>query len=336
MASARYAYLNTRVSLLAKRLITPEAMESLVEQPISSSEEVLSTAGIEPLEGDTSQLEQGLLTHLLRDFIILTRPVLGPERDFLEYLIYWFELTNLKVIIRGKFSGQSDQAIREQLVDIDPFTTLPVDELLRTEDPAEMLRHLETTAFSDIVRQARKVFEEKHDLFALDATIDRRFFHGLYKRAAAVAESERAAVKDITRTLLDRFNLLWLLRYRFSYGLSPAETFYLLVPAGHDLNAAQLLALSQLNSFDEVIAALPPRIKALLSDVPTITEVENRLVKRSEQIAHDYLKDIRHAIARAFAYLLLRDIEMNRLLAIIKGKQLGFAADKIRFAAGMI
>ena len=336
MRSARYAYLNTRVSLLAKRLITVEAMESLVEQPVSASEEIIATAGIEPLEGDAGQLEQGLLTRLLKDFIILTRPVLGPERDFLEYLIHWFELTNLKVIIRGKFSGQSDQAIREQLVDIDPFTTLPVDELLRTEDPAEMLRHLETTAFSDIVRQARKAFEEKRDLFALDASIDRRFFHGLHKRAAAVEESERAAVKDITRTLFDRFNLLWLLRYRFSYGLSPAETFYLLVPAGHDLNAVRLLELSQLTSFEEVIAALPARIRTILSDVSTMTEVENRLIKRSEQIAHDYLKDIRNAIARAFAYLLLRDIEMNRLLAIIKGKQLGFAPDKIRFAAGMI
>ena len=335
MGSARYAYLNTRVSLLAKRLITPDAMEDMVEQSASASEGAFAAAGVDSLESNASRLEQGLLTRLLKDFIILTRPVHGPEREFLEYLIHWFELTNLKVIIRGKFSGQSDPAIREQLVDIDPFSTLPVDELLRTEDPAEMLRHLETTAFSDIVRQARKVFEEKRDLFALDATIDRRFFHGLHKRAAAVAESERAAVKDITRTLLDRFNLLWLLRYRFSYGLSPAETFYLLVPAGHDLNAAQLLALSQLSSFDEVIAALPVRIKLFLPDVATITEVENRLIRRSEQIAHDYLKDIRHAIARAFAYLLLRDIEMNRLLAIIKGKRLGFAPDTIRFAAGM-
>ncbi len=339
MGVARYAYLNTRVSMLATRLIPLASLEALIEQAPGEFGGANLPENMEEVLRDTSAdyavLEQGLLTTLLGDFIIVTRPVLGPERDFLEYLIHWFELTNLKAIIRGKFSGLSDEVIREQLVSIGPFTTLPVNELLHTEDPAEMLRHLESTPYSGIARQARKVYEEKQDLFALDATLDRRFFLGLHKRSLAVDKHERPAVLDVTGCLLDRFNLLWLLRYRFSYALSPAETYYLLIPAGHYLSTEHLLALAQLSSLQEVLENLPGKIKNTLEGSTTVTEVENRLEKRTFDIAGRYLKNTRYVIARAFAYLLLREMEMRRLLAIIKGRRLKFAPELVRFAAGM-
>ncbi len=335
MASARFAYINTRISTMVERLISPALFNELIDQPGAAGMAALEQLNL-TVPDTSAALEQLLLTRLLDDFQILTRPIIGPERDFLEYLVRWFELTNLKVIIRGKYSGEPDHSIREKLMDIGPFAILPTDELLRTEDPAEMLRRLETTPFSDFVRQARKAFAERQDLFALDASLDHRFFCGLRRRAGAVAEGERAAVRDIMQALLDRFNLLWLLRYRFSYHLSPAETYYLLVPTGHDLDSDKLFALSQLSSFSEVIMALPQRLGKMLLGVKTFTEVENCLVQHTERVARRHLGDIRHAIARAFAYLLLREIEMGRLLAILNGKRLGFHHDKIRFAAGLI
>ncbi|MCP4042479.1 MAG: V-type ATPase subunit, partial [Gammaproteobacteria bacterium] len=339
MGVARYAYLNTRVTMLAARLIPLEILQSLVDQPPSEFSGANLPINLEEIMDDSSVdstiMEQGLLTSLLCDFKILTRPVSGSERTFLGYLIHWFELANLKALIRGKFAGLPDEVIRAQLVNIDPFTTLPIDELLHTEDPAEMLRHLESTPYSDIARQARKVYEEKQDLFVLDATLDRRFFQGLLKHAMNVTKGERSGVLDVAGCLLDRFNLQWLLRYRFSYKLSPAETFYLLIPAGHHLNLDYLLSLSQLTSLDEVLDNLPETIKPALEGSATITEVENRLEKRTREIAERYIKDTRYVIARAFAYLLLREMEMRMLLAVIEGRRLRFSPELIRFAAGI-
>ena len=117
----------------------------------------------------------------------------------------WFELSNLKALIRGKFSGLPAQVIREQWVNTAPFTTLPAEALLRTEDPAEMLRMLEATPYANLARQARRTYEEHKDLFAVEAAIDRRYFVGLLNRARMVRQREQQAVLNFTGGLLDQF-----------------------------------------------------------------------------------------------------------------------------------
>jgi V/A-type H+-transporting ATPase subunit C len=332
-------YLNARISMLASRLIPLDRLAAWVDQPAGETrtETDLLELGIEldEIGGDSVDIEQALLSRLLEDVLIITRPLTGPERDFLVYGMHWFELANLKVLIRGKFSGRPEAEIRGQLLNIDPFTTLPTEELLHTEDPAEMLRGLEATPYADLARQARRAFEEHKDLFSLELAIDRRFFIDLQKRARAVDQSQRQAVMYLTGCTLDRFNLVWLLRYRFSYNLSPAETFYLLIPSGHRLDTARLEALSQLGSLEEVLDALPERLKETLSGAASITEVENRLEAQARLLLQGFVQDFRHPIARAFAYILLREIELRYVVAIIKGKRLGFAPTLIRFAIAM-
>lgn len=338
MATAGYAYLNTRVSVLAARLLPPERLETWVE---AGTEDLARETGLTDIGellrrggGSTVLVEQALLSMLLADLQVLTRPTGPADHKFLIYSIQWFELPNLKALFRGKFAGLSDQAIREHLVNTSPFTTLPVEQLLATEDPAEMLRVLENTPYGDIARQARQVYEQHKDLFSLDAAIDRRYLVGLHRHALKVQPGQRQATLNLTGSLVDRFNLLWLLRFRLSYNLSPAETFFLLIPAGRRLRGDRLSAMAQLASLDEVLNALPASVREPLMGAASITEVENRMETEIGAMATRALEDYRYPLARAFAYLLLREIEMRSLMAIIKGRNLGFSPDLIRFATG--
>ena len=339
MGAAYPPYLNARISMLAERLLPRTRLESWIDQPAEegAGETDLLELGIQldELGPEAVSIEQALLSKLLKDVLIVTRPLTGSERDFLVYSLRWFELANLKVVIRGKLSGLDDQEIREQLLNIAPFNTLPTEELLHTEDPAEMLRRLEDTPYADLARQARRAYDEQKDLFSVELAIDRRFFVDLQKRARAVGEDQRQAVLYLSGCTLDRFNLVWLLRYRFSYELSPAETYYLLIPAGHRLSARSLENLCQLGSLEEVLDALPPRLTDTLSGATSITIVENRLEVQARKVAERFLQDYRHVIARAFAYILLREMEMRQIIAIVKGKRLGFDPALIRFAAAM-
>ncbi len=281
MRAAYPPYLNARVSMLAERLLPRSRIVAWIDQPgeEGTAETELLELGIQldELGPEAVSIEQALLSKLLKDVLIITRPLTGSERDFLVYSLRWFELANLKVVIRGKLSGLDDHEIRQQLLNIAPFSTLPTEELLHTEDPAEMLRRLEDTPYADLARQARRAYDEHKDLFSVELAIDRRFFVDLQKRARAVGEEQRQAVLYLSGCTLDRFNLIWLLRYRFSYELSPAETYYLLIPAGHRLSARSLESLCQLGSLEEVLEALPPRLKDTLAGATSITIVENRL-----------------------------------------------------------
>ena len=336
MGSARYAYLNTRVSLFAGRLLPEQRLEALVEQPGGELPETGDiSAFLDPNGPDPLRLEQTLLTRIRNDFQVLARPVRPRERALLTYGFLWFELMNLKAIIRGKLSGLPEKAIRAQILDLGAYATLPVDELLRAEDAAEMLRRLEATVYSDIARQARRIYEEHKDLFAVDAAIDRRYFAQLLSRVRNVGGSEQPAVEDLVGRVLDRFNLAWLLRYRFSYNLPPSESYYLLPPAGRLLSAERLQALAQLGSLEEVVEALPTEMKDRLAGVTSISEADNRLDQMMLDAAGKALEDTGRPVARAFAYLVARDGEMRRLIAIVKGRRLGLPADLVRFAANL-
>lgn len=336
MGSARYAYLNTRVSLFADRLLPQERLEALMVQPgVELPDTGDISAFFDPNGPDPVRLEQTLLTRIRNDFQVLARPVRPKERALLTYGFLWFELMNLKAIIRGKLSGLPEKAIRVQILDLGAYATLPVDELLRAEDAAEMLRRLEATVYSDIARHARRVYEEHKDLFAVDAAIDRRYFAQLLSRVRNLGGAEQAAAEDLVGRVLDRFNLAWLLRYRFSYNLPPPEAYYLLAPAGRVLKAQRLQALAQLGSLEEVVEALPTEIKERLAGVTSVSEADNRLDEMMLDAAAEALQNPARPIARAFAYLVVRDGEMRRLIAIVKGRRMGMPTDLVRFAANL-
>jgi V/A-type H+-transporting ATPase subunit C len=334
VSGARHAYLNARVSIFAGRLLPAERFEALVAQEGFESPEWGDVGTFLAPDGpDPVRLEQTLLSRIWNDFQVLARAARPEERALLAYGFHWFELMNLKALIRGKLSGLPEKIIREQILDLGPFASLPVDDLLRSEDPAEMLRRLETTVYSDIARQARRAYEDHKDLFTVEATIDRRYFAELLARVRMIGGTEQAAVHELVGKVLDRFNLTWLLRYRFSYNLPPAEAYYLLAPAGRQLSAERLLALAQLGSLEEILNALPQEMKDLLTGVASISEADNRLDGIMLDAAGRALKNAAHPVARAFAYLIVRDGEMRRLMAIVKGRRMGLPADLVRFAA---
>ncbi|MDZ7751309.1 MAG: V-type ATPase subunit [Gammaproteobacteria bacterium] len=329
-------YLNARITLFRSRMMGPETIERLISEPQPEYDLITQIEGIDEFmasaAASTAALEQAFTSQLMGEAQILMRPMTGPRRRFMRSVMHWFELANLKALIRGKLSGMSDAAIREHLVDTSPFNTLPIDELLRADDPAEMLRLLEGGPYGDIAIQARRIYEEKRDPFSLEATMDRRYFVGLHHRADEVERGERNALLQLVSCLIDRFNLLWLLRYRFGYGISAAETFYLLIPLGHLLNSATLAELARLGSMAEVLEALPPDLKPMFAGADTLTEVENRMEQRTRDTMKRAFERHRFITARVFAYVFLRDMELRQLLAVIKGRRLGFDPELMELA----
>ncbi len=310
----QYAYLNARVSILAGRLLSEKELMALLNQPETEN---------------YTKIEQAWLMRMLADFQVLVRPLSGGVR---ELFLYWFhkrDIANLKTIIRGKVAGLNTIAISEQLLELGEISALPIKELLRTEDIGELLRHLENTAYASIARHARRVYEKEHQIYSLDAAIDRHYLLGFVQRVQSLESSEQQYFYPLIRILMDSFNLIWLLRYRFAYQLSAAETYYLLVPKSSRLNRGVLQGLVEINSLPEVLANLPEPLYTLLLDVDNTLTVEKRLTMEIQRIAELTLTLHQFSLAKAFAYVLLREMELRRVMAIVKGKQMNLKKDVI-------
>lgn len=336
---ARYAYLHARVAARLERLLSEDELEALIARAPGEEAVLLRAKGLEALLGPgprpSGSIEQRLIGILVQEFLVLVRALSGRAREFLVYWTYRYEFSNLKAILRGKLTGQPLPALRDALVEAGPFARLPDEELLGTEDVAELLRRLEGSAFGEVAREARQVYEQRHELFALDAAIDRRYFAGLWRRAREAAGQDGRALLALVGDIIDRLNLLWLLRYRFAYGLPPAETYYLLVPASYRLGGRALAVLAQLGSFEEVLAALPPPYAGLLAGSRDTPEVTRRLERYAWRRAERVLRHEGFGLARVFAYLVLRERDLRRVRAVLRGRELRMAPPLIREATAL-
>ena len=336
MNAAQYAYLHTRVSLYAGQLLGLDRLSALIDRPLDEDHPAPDT---DPPDTPASQyagdLDQNNVTILLKELSVLIRPLSGSPRELLGYWAHRFELSNLKTIIRGKMADQSQQAIEEQLLDMGVFTSLHIDELLQSDTTAELLRRLEQTPYAEIARQARNLLEHGEALFAIDAALDRRYFAGLARRGSEIGSASGQLLRAIIGSIIDRLNLVWLLRYRFAYNLPPAQAYYLLIPASQCLTAQQLQQLAQCATFDDTIASLPPPFDKLLAGARNTTEVTLKLERETWRIAGNILNHSTFNVARAFAYMVLRERDLRRLRAVIRGRNMRMDASMIRTALGL-
>lgn len=330
------AYLQTRVSIFRGNLLAPEDFQRLIETPAEEGLARLLPAVIDPesQSGIANPLlvERALYDTLRLELGVLLRPLSGAARDFLFFWAHRFDVLNLKAIIRGKLRDLPQEEIANNLFDVPPFTTLPIDQLLRTENVQELLRQLEAGPYADIAGPARRAFEEKHDVLAVDATLDQRYYAGLHSRTQKLEDDDRAEVVRLVGTQIDHLNLAWLVRYRFAYGLSPSETYYLLIPHGRVLYRERFLPLVESPECHRIIDHLPDTYSDVLCSADNPLNVENQLEDMTRRTATSVLASGRSALARAYAYLLLREDDIRRLLSVVRGKYLDLPADVVRQA----
>jgi V/A-type H+-transporting ATPase subunit C len=307
------AYLNTRVSLFAARLWQPEDFISLIKTPAAKMAETLAERGLPQLAAgfdslDHRSLEQRIISEMLDETKVLIRPLSGVERNFLIYWTERFEVSNLKALLRGKMTGERPAALLNRLTPMGAFARLDVQDLAHAEDVSELLRRLEAGPYAGIVRQARRAFEESHDPFILDASLDRGYYEGLVHRAQALENAVGASFRRLMGPLIDRTNLVWLLRYRFNYNLPPAQVYFLLVASRYRLSSSRLRELAALGSLEAILAALPESWRGLMQGVADIPGVFASMERAAAETVAKVLHSGAPAISRAFAYLILRGI----------------------------
>lgn len=331
------AYLNTRVSLFAGRLWQTEDFAALLATEHGEMAGVLAGHGLPQLAAgfdtlDNRSLEQRIISRLLDETTILIRPLSGAPRNFLIYWIERFEIGNLKTLLRGKMTGERPAALINRLTPMGAFGRLDVQDLAHAEDVSDLLRRLGAGPYAGIVRHARRAFEESHDPFILDAALDRGYYEGLSRRAQPLENEAGAAFRRLMGTLIDRINLVWMLRYRFNYNLPPAQVYFLLVASHYSLPSSRLRELAALGSHEAILDALPEPLRSVLREAPDIPAVFARMENHGAETAAKVLHSGAPAIARAFAYLILRERDLRSVRAILRGRALDLPADDIRVA----
>lgn len=336
------AYLNTRVSLYSTRLWQDKELDALVGVTDDLFVDTLAQRGLPQLVADfrnepvrqkeIRSLEQRIIAQMLEETRVLIRPLSGHARTFMTYWTARFEVSNVKTLLRSKMTGESPAIILAQLTPMGSFGRLDNQGLAHAEDVGELLHRLEAGPYASIVRHARRAIELSHDPFNLDAALDRGYYEGLIVRGQPLEEAIGLPFRSLMANVIDRINLVWLLRYRFNYKLPPAQVYYLLVGSRYSLSGTRLQQLAALDSLEAVLAALPPPWHARLDGAADIPAVFARMEHAAAEQASRVLRSTAPEIARAFAYLILRERDLRGVRAVLRGRELSLAAIHIRQA----
>jgi len=333
MSAATQAYLNTRVSAMVSRLLPSERITALIPASLA---ELAERFGLEPLldEGLSKRAksraaEQALIQVLFADLQVLIRPMSAVERSLMLAWARKYELFNLKTLIRGKLYDLEPAEIRASLYDLPGYDHLPHKELFRAESVPELLRILEQGPHRLIARQAREVFEQKREPFALEAVIDQRYYHELARLVMQFPSDSQQPLRALLGILLDAVDLLWLLRFRLSYQLSPSETYYYLVSSFRLLHRERLLALVNHDALEPLLAALPAPLNEIMAGCDSIIDVQSRIGAYTAEEVRRLIVRSSSGVARALGYLVLRERELLMLFSLIQGKLLGLPRDLV-------
>jgi len=238
------AFLETRVTLLARRLLRRREREALLEAAADEIAPLLVRAGLEKLvrerPADPFALEQQLAMVLIVECVLIIHGLDSDESRFIRYWIRRLELVNLKLILRSKLAGIDNRDTLRSLFNLDPLTTLPLEALLNTDSAEELFRRLETTPYGKMTRQACKVYEEETRLFDAEAALDTHYFHGLVQLSRAIPGVPGKQVRQLLGSWLDQVNLISLMRFRLTYRLDAPHAYFLLAPGGRRLSLGAL------------------------------------------------------------------------------------------------
>jgi V/A-type H+-transporting ATPase subunit C len=320
------AYLKTRVVIFASRLFSIEEVQRLKQMTLNQLGERFDLLPILEQDIETRQksglVEQALLQGLMNELKVLLRPLSGRARGLILYWPRKYELYNLKTLIQGKWNNLGIQEIRHNLYALPENIRLPHEALLQAENVQEMLRQLERGPYSQIARQARHVYEEQHENFSLGAAIDRLYYTGMLAQANITDCGDKRGLKKAIGSMVDRQNILWLMRYRLIYHFAPSEAYYLLIPYGGQIQRDHLMALANVDGLDTIIDQLPEPFQTLLSGSVNITVARQRLDQWVTDVLRQLILSSQDAVVASLCYLINRDMDIWRLYGIIQGKLL--------------
>ena len=335
----KHAYLNTRLNLLSGWIKRTDLNRQLIREVDTRSGDLLRQAGLpQTLSGLLSQpdeFDRQLHQLFLREVTLLLRATTGALREFVIHWLRQYELLNIKTVLRARAYGEPLDSTRITLLDIGRYASLSAETLLAAEDVNEIFRVLEHYSYSGLAQKARRNYQERQNIFDLEAMIDRQYFVDLMQHFQFLDPAHKKALQPLLGMQLDRVNLLWLLRYRLNYGMDTSHIYYLLAPTGRWLDKAVLMSLLRQETLEEMLQQLPPTWRKAVSGKQQLTRLENA----ADQLLQNYYTTLfqrsADSVVRLVCYLWLRQHQLKQIAIIIKGRELGLESAMISDAAGL-
>ncbi len=321
-STVKYAYIVARVRAMKSKLIPKEMYPKFLNMEIPEITRFIEESEYKKDVDELGKKYTGLdlIEHAMNQNLALTYRKLieisQNEANFLitEYLRFW-DIWNIKTILRGKLSGASEEEILEGVVSGGQLRYRDLIELVKIGTVEGVIAALVRTPYYPALEGY------KGDLAEIENNLDKRYYSKRIK--AAVDTGNKLFLKFLT-TEIDLKNLKTLFRMKRA-GMGRDDIMKHLIPDGRELKEADLNRLASL-PFPEFIRALEEfsywsAISDISGELTSLVNIENRLDKYglmyTSRISYYYPL----SILPILDYILSKKIEVDNLRIIVRGKE---------------
>ena len=329
--AVKYAYIVARVRAMKGKLIPKDMYPKFLNMEIPEITRFIGESEYKKNVDELGKKYRGtdLFEHALNQNLAMTYrkliEVSQSEANFLitEYLRYW-DIWNIKTIIRGKFSGASEEDILEDVVSGGQLKYRDMTEIVKIGTVEGVIAALARTPYYPALEGYKGVLAD------IENNLDKMYYSGLVK--AGVSCGDKFFQKFI-RTEIDLKNLKTLFRMKRA-GMEREEIIKLLVPGGMELKETQLSRLASL-PFPEFVRALEEfsyweAIGDISNDLASLINIETRLDKFGLLYATRISYYYPLSILPVLDYIVSKKLEIDNLRIIVRGKETMLSEDVIK------
>lgn len=337
-----YSYINARIAGMKGILFSEKDYELLIsKEDITLVFSFLKSTpygeDIRRVKGsdNTERIREGLNRNVYFVFKKINRIVEGEPRRLLASLLGWWDIYNIKTILRGKQGDRSEEEIRSLLVATGTLCHRRLMGLLQQTDLKGLI-----TALGDLgsvinlptTEQALEIYLMGGSVL-LESQIEKAYFGDALKRAKGEGANNPLAVK-IIRSQIDRANIMTGLRIINKDGLNLNAHY---IDGGDDISSSLYIEL--IKDKKRLMERLP-HINKIISGY-CIKEGDLRVPERvsvlERRLEMAMLKDLFHtslidtySIGMIVSYIWRKVNEVININIILQGKLKGLANEAIK------
>ncbi len=277
---------------------------------------------------DHLDLERQIVGHHLAELLEIARLGSGPRRDIIDWLMARHLLENIKVVVRGIAAGETLSAVRPYLVEFPPPFDIDLDSLAERPELASIVNLIPypevAAAAGEQIEQAR----EPGKSYLIESAIDREYHNRLAALLQTLCRADQSSCSPLIGLEIDIYNILVILRGRFTYGLPPEDVEPLLANRG-ELATTELRRILDAGSQADAVAAIPGPLIDRARSVTNAGDIEAAMWSRLYHLANRIYYGSFFDLGAVLGFIYLKRVELLNFIRLIEMVRLKRPSDEI-------
>lgn len=348
MVRPMYAYANARAKALQSDLLSPSKIESLAS--IKEFDEIAHELSLTIYKDDLTALsvkysgadllEAAINRHLVRALRAVFFFTPDDSKDVMSLILGRWDIRNINLILTSKalghsFGSQSDVfLVSSHDYPLGPIagslTYYDLKNLIDMKDIANVVEWVERKYGGDLDPYLEK-YRSEGDIGALLLQIELAYLRKLITSLQSRAGSDSRVLAAL-KGRIDEKNIIALLKAKQS-NLNPQDVTKFIVEGGN-LSKQFLTDAFRAANVEEVVESIKPYydLTEALPDYRNIglVSLENLLARKIVSKSINSLRVAPPSLASIVAYVMLKELEIENLTKIIRGKENGVSDAEIK------